>query len=258
MYSSIASFPARPGTEGNRQLESLMDGIVSEQLDGRSFPNPLDFQGRPVPVDAPTVERLREIIALRTELCLYSDIMRDANVVHFVQDDKPHIDDQGQRLLTHYYSFVFFEDWRQALWSHRLIRDHLRYSDEIMCGTLSDLILYFEFVVNVVAIFLVTPLPLPFFRIYIYIYIYIYVLIVYRIWMFSLWKVSILTFLFLFSKKTMLYRIIRSKLWSSSVGSRIAYCRNSATACPICPKPKGILQYSSCSTTRFCRFLQTK
>ena len=171
MYSSIASFPARPGTEGNRQLESLMDGIVSEQLDGRSFPNPLDFQGRPVPVDAPTVERLREIIALRTELCLYSDIMRDANVVHFVQDDKPHIDDQGQRLLTHYYSFVFFEDWRQALWSHRLIRDHLRYSDEIMCGTLSDLILYFEFVVNVVAIFLVTPLPLPFFRIYTYIYI---------------------------------------------------------------------------------------
>ena len=156
--------------DGNRQLESLMEGIVSEQLDGRSFPNPLDFQGRPVPVDAPTVERLREIIALRTELCLYSDIMRDADVVHFVQDDKPHIDDQGQRLLTHYYSFVFFEDWRQALWSHRLIRDHLRYSDEIMCGTLSLCLCFW----------------LPLYLSLSFIYIYIYILIVYRIWMFSL------------------------------------------------------------------------
>lgn len=38
------------------------------------------------------------------------------------------------RLLTHFYSFIFFQDWKYDLWAKRFVRDHLRYTDEIMCA----------------------------------------------------------------------------------------------------------------------------
>ena len=37
-------------------------------------------------------------------------------------------------MLTHFYLFLFFEDWKQDLWSKRFVRDHIRYRDEIMCA----------------------------------------------------------------------------------------------------------------------------
>jgi len=37
------------------------------------------------------------------------------------------------RLLTHFYAFLFFEDWKQDLWTKRFVRDHLRYLDELQC-----------------------------------------------------------------------------------------------------------------------------
>ena len=38
------------------------------------------------------------------------------------------------RLLTHFYRFLFFEDWKQDIWAKRFIRDHIRYRDELMCA----------------------------------------------------------------------------------------------------------------------------
>ena len=38
------------------------------------------------------------------------------------------------RLLTHFYTFLFFEDWHQQLWTNRFVRDHLRYKDELQCA----------------------------------------------------------------------------------------------------------------------------
>jgi hypothetical protein len=40
----------------------------------------------------------------------------------------------GARLLTHFYAFLFFEDWHQDLWTKRFVRDHLRYIDRIQCA----------------------------------------------------------------------------------------------------------------------------
>jgi len=139
----VAAFPSlntKGGTlDGNRRLLELIHDILTSK-DGRPKPLPHEFQGRPVPVNAPPIERLREVLAGRGELCLYRNIMRDASVVHFTQDITGNsVQGQSQlkgatRLLTQHYSFVFFEDWRQATWSSRLIRDSLRYTDEIMCA----------------------------------------------------------------------------------------------------------------------------
>ena len=38
------------------------------------------------------------------------------------------------RLLTHFYAFLFFEDYDHDLWAKRFVRDHLRYVDEIQCA----------------------------------------------------------------------------------------------------------------------------
>ncbi|KAL7535953.1 hypothetical protein ACHAWF_005321 [Thalassiosira exigua] len=55
--------------------------------------------------------------------------MQEAPVVHFMSYAKLKL-----RMLTHFYRFLFFEDWRQDLWSKRFVRDHLRYTDEIQCA----------------------------------------------------------------------------------------------------------------------------
>ena len=50
------------------------------------------------------------------------------DVVHFKADET-----DGTRLITQFYAFLWFEDWRQDLWAKRFVRDNLRYRDEIMC-----------------------------------------------------------------------------------------------------------------------------
>jgi len=120
----VGAFPSDAG--GNSILVEMMEGI-SSRSDGREFPTPLDYQGRSVPFSAPPNERLREILAGRGRLCLYSDEMQDAALVHFPSGKEA-------RLFMQFYAFSFFEDPRQASWSYRLIRDHLRYKDVIMCA----------------------------------------------------------------------------------------------------------------------------
>jgi len=125
----IAAFPATAAPEGNIGLSSLMQDILLER-DRRPKPQHLDFQGRPIPPDAAPIERMREMMAGRSRLCLYNDEMQSASVVHF-----PTLGPNSKsQLHTHFYSFVFFEEWRQAMWINRLIRDHVRYRDEIMCA----------------------------------------------------------------------------------------------------------------------------
>jgi len=120
----VGAFPSDAG--GNSILVEMMEGILNRS-DGRELPTHLDYQGRSVPYSAPPNERLREMLAGRDRLCLYSDEMQDAALVHFPSGKEA-------RLFMQFYAFSFFEDPRQATWSYRLIRDHLRYKDVIMCA----------------------------------------------------------------------------------------------------------------------------
>ena len=74
-------------------------------------------------------ERMREMHVKRQNLCTYDRAMQEAPVVHIMYSIEPYV-----RLLTHFYTFVLFEDWRADLWMKRFIRDHVRYNDAIQCA----------------------------------------------------------------------------------------------------------------------------
>ena len=133
-YECALAIPSSTEPEAVEELKAALQSI----LDGSESSQPTleEFNSNPTPVDAPMVERMREMIAdkgsgeewsVEQTLCLYDKPMQDAKLVHLKSDD-------GARFLTHFYAFIFFADWRQDLWSKRFVRDHLRYADDIMCA----------------------------------------------------------------------------------------------------------------------------
>ncbi|KAL7580929.1 hypothetical protein ACA910_005747 [Epithemia clementina (nom. ined.)] len=120
----MAGFPATADPQDAKELEQLVKTIHEKgDVEQRSY---ID---NPPPVDAPTYDRLRDNLNRRHSLCLYDHEMQQAPVLHFMCYHKMRV-----RFLTHFYSFLFLEDWREDLWMKRFIRDHVRYTDEIQCA----------------------------------------------------------------------------------------------------------------------------
>lgn len=86
---------------------------------------------KPIPVNASIEARFVSQIAQRQELCLYDEHMQSSNFLYFKMDYDVK---KGNRFLSPFYTFNFYEDWREALWMKRFVRDHLRYHDELMCA----------------------------------------------------------------------------------------------------------------------------
>jgi GDP-fucose protein O-fucosyltransferase len=106
----IAAFPS----SGNvSELVPVIDLLNETYLEGNSD---IEF---PTPVNSSLHERVHEIIGNRQHLCIYDEVMQREPIVHFRCDY-----DTGYRLLTHFYTFVFFQDWRLDLWMKRFMRDH--------------------------------------------------------------------------------------------------------------------------------------
>jgi hypothetical protein len=121
----VAAFPASRDPKGVPALQQIWDGIQNSG----GFPSYKKFIGRPVPVHSSATERLKENIKERERLCIYDEAMQQEPLIHF-----PGKSELGGRLLVHFYAFLFFEDWRQDLWTKRFVRDHVRYVDEIQCA----------------------------------------------------------------------------------------------------------------------------
>jgi len=121
----LAAFPSDDGPEHFEELNSMMVEVK------KNFTKWDKLVDKPVPVDASSVDRLREAVSgnPNRKLCIYDQEMQAAPVVHFMCYHKLRV-----RMLTHFYAFLFFEDWQQDLWGKRFVRDHLRYSDEIQCA----------------------------------------------------------------------------------------------------------------------------
>ncbi|KAL7547158.1 hypothetical protein ACHAWF_010507, partial [Thalassiosira exigua] len=120
----LAAFPSDDGHEHFRELEGMLTQIKAK------FPSWSEYKDKPTAVDAPPLDRMREAVSSGfKKLCVYNQTMQEAPVVHFMCYHKMRV-----RMLTHFYAFLFFEDWRQDLWSKRFVRDHLRYTDEIQCA----------------------------------------------------------------------------------------------------------------------------
>ena len=127
-WKCLAAFPA---TADPQDIDRLHNMIAEITKDETKIPDPHDFTGKPFPVDAPAIDRLRENLggAGRKELCIYDTAMQAQKLVHFKVDSSDH-----SRMLTHFYAFLFFEDWHQDLFYKRLVRDKLRYLDDLMCA----------------------------------------------------------------------------------------------------------------------------
>lgn len=119
----LAVFPADESQAAEDDTKATFKQMLKDN------PQFEDFVGKPVPVDAPTLDRLKESRAGRSEMCLYNHEMQSAPVLHFPVDH-----DMKARLLVNPYQFLFFQDYKEDLWLKRFIRDHIRYADEIQCA----------------------------------------------------------------------------------------------------------------------------
>jgi GDP-fucose protein O-fucosyltransferase len=106
----IAAFPSSRNVS---ELVPVIDLLNETYLEGNSA---IEF---PTPVNSSLHERVHEIIGNRQHLCIYDEVMQREPIVHFRCDY-----DTGYRLLAHFYTFVFFQDWRLDLWMKRFMRDH--------------------------------------------------------------------------------------------------------------------------------------
>lgn len=92
-----------------------------------------DYLGKPVPVNGTIEDRISEFRAgankAHNEMVFYDGKIESQKVILFQTGSY-----ESGRLLSPFYTFHFFEDWYQDLWSKRFVRDHLRYNDEIMCA----------------------------------------------------------------------------------------------------------------------------
>lgn len=122
----LAAFPASSDQTDVLKLQAMM-----QEINDAHPPISLKtYDNNPTDVDAPAIERMKENRANRKDLCIYDETMQNARLVHF-KNGYPH---DASRLLVPYYAFLFFQDWKQDLWSKRFIRDHVRYVDELMCA----------------------------------------------------------------------------------------------------------------------------
>jgi len=121
----IAAFPA---SKDPKDIDSLQETLYKVRKLSPSG-SKLSYIGNPTPVNASTHDRMAELIGRRENLCLYDKEMQDAFLIHFKEDYR-----DGFRLLTHFYGFMFFQDWTHDLWTKRFVRDHVRYNDEIVCA----------------------------------------------------------------------------------------------------------------------------
>ena len=120
----MAAFPSSPNTLDD--LQKTWENLLHTP-DG--LPEYRQYIGHPTPVYASPILRLQENHRKRERLCLYNRTMQDQLVIHFPGKRK-----FGGRLLTQFYMYLFFENWKQAAWTARFVRDQVRYRDEIQCA----------------------------------------------------------------------------------------------------------------------------
>ena len=86
-----ASTESQSVVELNTTLQSIMDGSY-----GKPKPTLEEFNGNPTPVNASMAERMREMLADRSQLCIYDKPLQETKLIHLKIE-------KDVRLLTHFY-----------------------------------------------------------------------------------------------------------------------------------------------------------
>lgn len=116
----MAAFPKSAKDEDMESLRKVHADIMANG----GMPEWQEYVGKPVAINASVEDRMKENSAQRKEICLYDKHLQDATWVHWPMEHKG---DMANRLLVHFYAFLFFQDWREDLWMKRFVRDHVRY-----------------------------------------------------------------------------------------------------------------------------------
>jgi len=158
--SGFPTFPPNNRTDWNDANESEMN-VLHTWLKGSSFPiagwdsnrcisvwskdaainttlldtltqqrEKVNYRDSPVAVNSSALDRFDELRAGRNQLCQYDKTMQEQQFLYFGHT----YDMTGNRFLSPFYTFHFYEDWNEALWMRRFVRDHLRYHDELFCA----------------------------------------------------------------------------------------------------------------------------
>ena len=129
--SEFLVFPADPEKSSREDVKYLVDqegvyGLPGSEHDNveKRWANTVKegYYGNPTKVDANPEERMREFYAGRPTMHVYDTPLQNAKLLHFPVDHE-----KGSRMLTHFYTVLFFEDWRVDLWIKRVVRDHMRW-----------------------------------------------------------------------------------------------------------------------------------
>ena len=135
----VAAIPTYPGPEGVAALQQAVSQVAHD--DAVRFANDStgardewvarwkSIRGHPTPANGSTKDRLAEILGDRKGVCIYDESYQQTQVLHIKGEEK-----SGSRLLVHYYAFLFPQHWSDNLRMLRLIRDQLRYKNEIQCA----------------------------------------------------------------------------------------------------------------------------
>jgi hypothetical protein len=89
-----ASTDQQSVVELNATLQSIMDGSY-----GKPKPTLEEFNGNPTPVNASLSERMREMLADRSKLCIYDKQLQETKLIHLKIE-------KDVRLLTHFYGML--------------------------------------------------------------------------------------------------------------------------------------------------------
>lgn len=103
---------------------------IQTLINRTTWPRLNSYDDAPVPVNASVEARFGEQRSNRRIACLYNSTMQSAQVLYF----KHTFNRSGNRFLSPFYTFHFYDDWYEALWMRRFVRDHLRYHNELMCA----------------------------------------------------------------------------------------------------------------------------
>jgi hypothetical protein len=128
----LAAFPSGKGPAPINEMKALMRNATNNF---NKFPKWREYDKKqPMPVDSPANVRLREMVSggiggSYKRLCIYNETMQQSPVLHIMSNGK-----SGVRMMTHFYSFLFFPNWREDVWIKRFARDKLRYNDSIQCA----------------------------------------------------------------------------------------------------------------------------
>lgn len=116
----VVGFPSRRGKEAADHMSTYLAEVLendAKEFNGKWPERRQSYIGHPTPVNASAVHRLSEMLGSRPGLCLYDENLQETKVVHAIGETS-----SGFRLLVHFYAFLFFEDWKQDLWTKRFVR----------------------------------------------------------------------------------------------------------------------------------------